>query len=128
MKNLPFELVEKAKQANNAEELLTIARENNVDLTKEEASSYFTQLHPATGELSDDELDSVSGGGCSEESKEAHVRLNGGTCPYCGAANPSGYCSRRAGHLGFTYFIKNLDCCGNTMTLSSGDPEKLTNV
>ena len=126
MKNLPFELIEKAKQANNAEELLTIAGENHVDLTEKDAAAYFTQLNPKSGELSDNELDNVAGGGCSGESKDAHVRLAGGTCPYCGAANPSGYYGRRGGNLGFTYFIKNLDCCGNTMTLSPGDPEKLT--
>ena len=32
--------------------------------TEEEAKAYFEQLHPKTGELSDDELDNVAGGGC----------------------------------------------------------------
>ncbi|MDE5754256.1 MAG: hypothetical protein K2H89_06930, partial [Oscillospiraceae bacterium] len=42
-------------------------------LTQDEAREYFSELHgqsQKTGELSDDELDNVSGGGC-------HVKLNG---------------------------------------------------
>lgn len=58
------ELIEKAKQAKSAEELLAIAKENGIEATEEEAKQYFAQLHPATGELSDNELDNVSGGGC----------------------------------------------------------------
>ena len=57
------ELLEKAKQAKSTEELLTLAKENGVELNKEEAQAYFDQFNK-TGELSDDELDNVSGGGC----------------------------------------------------------------
>ncbi len=58
------ELIEKAKNAKAPEELLTLAKEHGMKLTEEEAAAYFEQLNLKTGELSDDELDNVSGGGC----------------------------------------------------------------
>ena len=68
MKNkLTPELLEKAKQAKSAEELGTLAKENGIELTAEEANTYFTKLNPEDGELSDDELDEVAGGGCGDE-------------------------------------------------------------
>ena len=62
MKNLTPELIAKAKAAKSAEELLALANENNVELTEEEAKTYFEQLN-ANGTVSDDELDAVAGGG-----------------------------------------------------------------
>lgn len=61
------ELLEKAKQAKSAEELLTLAKENDIELTEENAKAYFEQLNPPTGELSDAELDNIAGGGCNSE-------------------------------------------------------------
>ena len=61
MKNLTSELIAKAKAAKSAEELLALAKENKVELTEEEAKTYFAQLN-ANGALSDDELDAVAGG------------------------------------------------------------------
>ena len=58
------ELLAKAKEAKNPEELMSLAKENGVELTEECAKAYFEQLNPKTGELSDDELDNVAGGGC----------------------------------------------------------------
>lgn len=48
------------------EELLTLAVENGIDLTKEEAEEFFAQLN-RSGELSDEELDNVAGGGCHKK-------------------------------------------------------------
>ena len=59
---LTKELVAKAKEAKTPEELMALAKENGVGLTEEEAKAYFDRLHPQTGELSDSELDNVSGG------------------------------------------------------------------
>ena len=56
------ELIEKAKSAKTPEELLALAKENGVELTEESAAAYFDRLNPKTGELSDSELDNVSGG------------------------------------------------------------------
>ena len=58
------ELVEKAKKAESKEELIAMAKENGTELTPESAEAYFKLLHPKTGEVSDDELENVSGGGC----------------------------------------------------------------
>lgn len=62
MTNLSPELIIKAKNAQSAEELLALAKENDVEMTEESAAAYFAQLNPTIGELSDDELDNVSGG------------------------------------------------------------------
>ena len=59
---LSEELIAKAKGTKTPEELAALAKESSIDLTEEEAKAYFEQLHPKTGELSDDELDNVSGG------------------------------------------------------------------
>ena len=56
------ELLAKAKEAKTPEELLSLAKENGVELTDESAQAYFDLIHPKTGEISDNELDNVSGG------------------------------------------------------------------
>ena len=58
------ELIAKARTAKSPEELLALAKENGIELTEETAKMYFGQLYPKTGELDDDELDNVAGGGC----------------------------------------------------------------
>ena len=60
------ELLEKAKAAKSAEELLALAKENGVELTESEAAEYFAQIHKS-GELADEELDNVAGGGCHKK-------------------------------------------------------------
>ena len=54
------ELITKAKEAKNPEELMALAKENGVELTEESAKAYFEQLNPKTGEVSDDELNNVA--------------------------------------------------------------------
>ena len=56
-------LMEKAKGAKSAEELLALAKENDIGMTEEEAEETFAMLEKS-GELSDEELSNVSGGGC----------------------------------------------------------------
>ena len=58
------ELLAKAKEAKTPEELMAFAKENNMEMTEESAKAYFEQVHPKTGEITDEELDNVSGGGC----------------------------------------------------------------
>ena len=66
MKNLTSELISKAKTAKSAEALLALAKENGVELTEEEAKTYFEQLNKNDA-VSDDELNAVAGGGdCPE--------------------------------------------------------------
>ena len=69
------ELITKAKAAKSVEDLLELAKASNVELSDEQAKEYFAKLNPTKGELSDDELDEVSGGGCGE-SKTKY-------CPNC---------------------------------------------
>ena len=101
MKNLTPEMIDKAKAAKSAEELLEIAKANGVELTAEEAKTYFEQLK-ANSAVSDDELDIVAGGsdgGCGndeeeEEETEKQQPAHGERyqCPHCGAK----YINRRA--------------------------------
>ena len=96
------ELLVKAKEAKTPEELLTLAKENGADLTEESARTYFDLLHPQTGELSDDELDNVSGGGCGPTYYEACM-ANG----YC-----SDYICSRCGSRGIIVRNGELRCSG----------------
>ncbi|MBQ3216064.1 MAG: hypothetical protein IJB11_08090 [Oscillospiraceae bacterium] len=57
------ELIEKARAAKTAQELQALAKENGWEMTEESAQAYFEQLNKS-GELSDEELSNVSGGGC----------------------------------------------------------------
>ena len=60
--NFNAEMIEKAKVAKTAEELYEIAKSEGVEMTADEAATYFAQLNPKSSELSDDDLDNVSGG------------------------------------------------------------------
>ena len=100
MKNITPELIEKAKTAQSAEALLALAKENGVELTEEEAKTYFAQINRA-GAVSDDELDAIVGGGCfgdDDDSEGSNLHTvaslpfgsfaevtDGKACPGCGA-------------------------------------------
>ncbi len=62
------EMLLKAKETKSPEELLALAKAYDIPMDEEGAAAYFAQLHK-TGELADDELDSVSGGGCHHDGK-----------------------------------------------------------
>lgn len=62
------ELVQKAKSASSAEELLALAKENGISLSESDAATYFDFLH-GDHELSDDELSAVAGGLKDHENK-----------------------------------------------------------
>ncbi len=84
MKKYDSEIISKAKEAKTPEEIVSIAKENGMEITAEEAAAYFTQLHPKCGELDDDELDNVAGGGCGGDdgwTSETAYRIEGCTCP-----------------------------------------------
>ena len=76
------EMIAKAKEAKSVEELLALAKENGVELAEEDAKTYFEQLNAKKGELSDDELDAVAGGGCETtvDGKKYTVVTNGCKC------------------------------------------------
>lgn len=85
------QILEKAKQTKSVEELLAIAKENGVDLSVEEAQGYFAQLHKS-GELADEELDNVAGGGCYNKAGRLVVSSSYSCgefrCSRCGKATP----------------------------------------
>ena len=90
MKNVTPEMIEKAKAAKSVEELLALAKANNIDMTADEAATYFAQLGSKSGELGDDDLDAVAGGGgCLEYEPDpwqvgTKVRvINGISCKKC---------------------------------------------
>ncbi len=72
------EMLEKAKQAKSAEELLALAKENGIELTDERAREVFNSLY-SSAELADEELDNVAGGGCGLKT----------CCPRCGKSSSS---------------------------------------
>ena len=67
MKNFTPEMIEKAKAAKSAEELLEVAKAGGIEMTADEAATYFAQLNPKFGELDDDDLDNVAGGACGNK-------------------------------------------------------------
>ena len=79
--NVSKELLEKAKTAKTAEELLEMAKAENIELTEEQAAKAFAELNKI-GELSDEELDNVAGG-CGRRTKflvgdrVSHMRRDG---------------------------------------------------
>ena len=87
MKNFTPEMIEKAKAAKSAEELLEIAKANKLEITADEAATYFAQLNPKSGELSDDDLDNVAGGACDiyigTIEDKANANAAGMACPKC---------------------------------------------
>ena len=119
------ELLAKAKNAKTVEELAKIAKENNFELNEESAKAYFELLHPQTGELADEELDNVSGGGCYKGDRlvvtvghccagftckkcgtECIVAFNVASCPTCGQL---GLCDRCT----YCTYEKGLWLCNN---------------
>ena len=70
------ELLEKAKTAKSAEELLAMSKAEGFELPEGEAKTVFSKLNK-TGELSDEELDNVAGGcGDDSESEEPKKPVN----------------------------------------------------
>ena len=62
------DMIAKGAQAQSAQELKELAAKEDWQMSDEEAASYFEELkeltsEKKTGELNDDELDNVSGGG-----------------------------------------------------------------
>ncbi len=58
------EMIEKARLAKTPDELLEKSKENGIEMTAEEARKNFELMQPKSGEIADEELDNVAGGGC----------------------------------------------------------------
>lgn len=84
MQSFNDETIAKLKTVGNAEDLLSLAKESGMELTLEQAQSYFNKLNPRSGELEDEELDNVAGGGCGDNYSPGgrpYVRSNS-TCEF----------------------------------------------
>ncbi len=81
------ELIEKVKLTKSAEELIALAKENGIELTEEEANTYFDELYKSR-ELAEDELDSVSGG-CYVDVYDKFDSCGQFTCRICGGSDPN---------------------------------------
>ena len=109
MKNFTLELIEKAKTAKSAEELLELAGANGVELTEEEAKTYFAQLN-ANGVVADDELGAVAGGGScpggDDEESDSNDALRPG---YAVRVTDGSRCSGCGSEWGFTKALSPSD-------------------
>ena len=123
------ELIEKAKQAKSVEELLEMAKAENIELTAEEAARYFAELH-TTGELSDNELDNVAGG--NDSSCNASTPFTVGTKVYIemrkryGIVEEVGYdeCGMFSYKVRISYGFNQFDfvtCKGDEVRLANDD-------
>jgi hypothetical protein len=96
MNHFSEEILAKANKMKSVEELLSLAKENDIPLTREQAQEYYTQLTPKSGELSDEELDNVGGGGCASNPVEGDyfmpeiTRCDLWTCKNCGSTKSKG--------------------------------------
>ncbi len=77
----------KAKNVKSVAELMELAKSENIELTEEKAQEFFMRLH-AEGELSDNDLDDVAGGGCAGSATPKYnvgdiVTLVSKRCPDC---------------------------------------------
>lgn len=117
MTNFTPEMLEKAKAAKSADELLALAKENEVEMTEDEAKTYFAQLNPKSGELDDDDLDNVAGGACDNYNEDKakigdRVCINGFTCESCGHKNPTATVTNIDISDVWSAWEVELDCCG----------------
>lgn len=97
MENFTPEMMEKVRGAKSAEELLAMAKEIGMeDFTEESAKAYFALLQPKSGEVADDELANVTGGGCYNKGELVVSLMTTAckdeyVCKHCGAGVAASY-------------------------------------
>ena len=62
MDKMTPEMIQKARDVKNAQELLELAKANGIELSAEEAASYFEQMNSKSVSLDDEVLEGVSAG------------------------------------------------------------------
>lgn len=108
-------MIAKAKKAKTAAELMELAKTENMELTEEKAQELFARLH-AEGELSDNELDDVAGGGCGGSAAPKYnvgdiVALAGdGRCQYRGPSVCPGSLFKVVRKFSYGYEIECTTC------------------
>lgn len=115
-------LLKKLRNAQTSEDIIKMAREEHIELGQEEAKEIFDKFH-ATGELNDDEIEAVSGGGCHKNldfnfnpntNKYYTGRVislkNDGHCRGASASyKPSRFCLKPGCGSSTFYIIKEVD-------------------
>ncbi|MEG0962217.1 MAG: hypothetical protein RSF88_05075 [Lachnospiraceae bacterium] len=88
------ELLNEAKKAKSLEELTQMAADVGNPLTEEEAKFYFSLVNQKEGDLSLEELDTVTGGGCEDsDASPSFARCKNWHCFLCGTyAAEQEYC------------------------------------
>ena len=66
-KEITKEMLAKAVQCRNADELIALAKTRGMEMTREEAEAYMAELNDF--ELDADTLQNVAGGGCYSDCK-----------------------------------------------------------
>lgn len=74
----PFHLIELAQRAQTVEELISLAKEEKIKLSLDDAQIYFERWHGGE-ELSDDDLEEVGGGTGGAFGKTV--------CEFCGSGD-----------------------------------------
>lgn len=75
MENITKEQIEMARKANSKKEILSLAKEEGYDISDYEADKIFEYLNKH-GELSEEELNNVTGGGCNDGGSTPKFTLN----------------------------------------------------
>lgn len=111
------EMIMKGKEANTVEELKEMAVKENWNISDEEANAYFEELQKyktqSTGELSDDELDDVSGGGCYKGKRLVVTTMHSCMEWSCKCGNPSNMTPSELVNLGRCPKCRRGKTCGN---------------
>lgn len=121
------EMIQKAKAAKSFEELKALAKENELELTDEEAQAYYEQLHATTGEMEDDELENVAGGGCHKKDGRliitAFSTCRKWACERCGGNEKNFWDEHGCGpkkNGGYTYTRRFVCTCCKYMSYEKG--------
>ncbi len=111
------EVIMKGKEANTVEELKEMAVKENWNISDEEANAYYEELQKyktqSTGELSDDELDDVSGGGCYKGKRLVVTTMHSCMEWSCKCGNPSNMTPAELVNLGRCPKCRRGKTCGN---------------
>ena len=112
------EMIEKAKDAGSAEELKALAANEGLQMTDEEATQKFDELQKylakqKKGELLDDELDDVSGGGCYKGKRLVVTTMHSCMEWSCKCGNPSHMTPAELVNLGRCPKCRRGKTCGN---------------
>ena len=110
------ELLAKAKEAKDEKELYEMAKKEGIDLTEDSVKSLYKRLH-SEGELSDDDLDSVSGGGCQTKINNHNFTVVSSACNcFTGKYREAGYNERNRydneGYRGYWRTFSSPGQCG----------------